>query len=170
MVDGLVELRAAIARLAGVDGELRKLLPRHPHQILCLLARHWSLVTGHSSLVTVLKPPQQADLPGMIHVMEGDTEDHPQSALGRLAHEISGDCSAQFHMLSLEQGAILSPGLFYCLPRLRPSEPVAALERKRAARSAQQPPSNGVFPVGGMNGDFPDIVTAGLWSPCRLPR
>src|SRR5262249_48169758 len=54
--------------------------------------------------------------------------------------------------------------------RVGESEPIAALERKRAALVSAHPPTYGVFPVSGVHGDLRDITTTVRRPPRRVRR
>src|SRR5206468_3460555 len=61
-----------------------------------------------------------------------------------------------------------APGGFSGLSFLRPREKIASFQNERASFAAFDAASHGIFPISGMQGEFPDVVTAGCGAPGRL--
>ena len=66
-------------------------------------------------------------------------------------------------MLVFQESIVLLPG--FLGERIGQREPVASLERKRAALVAAQPAAHGIFPVGGVNDDIGDAAASRLRPP-----
>ena len=106
----------------------------------------------------------QLNLTGMIDVVEGDAGNQP--AHGGLAStsgmiqvfwpKCRNDFS-QFLMLRFEKRHICPPCFF--APIDWPIEPITPSHCKGATFFANQSPSDRVFPIGGMDHDFPDVMT-----------
>jgi len=112
-------------------------------------------------------PPQaleQLNLPRVVNVVEGHAEDPGAGRRPGFALPQLGDGLAQLAMFSLQQGPVLPPRLRAL--RCRAGKPVAALESKRPSRVSMQSPTHYIFPIGCVEGNFPDVVPAG----CRTPR
>ena len=91
-------------------------------------------------------------------------------AAGRRSAQIARservDGAPKLRMHVFQQPEIGPPGFLGRLDRT--AEPVRALDGERSAALSGQPPPDCVLPVGGVHGEFPDIVTIAGGTPHRL--
>lgn len=124
--------------------------------------------SGHF-LFRLDEPSQEPNLASVVNVVEGYTLDqfegvetsadrHPQFA-GRKPF----DGPPQQFVLFFENPEVRSPSGTGRI--LRTLEPVASLQRKGTSSVSSESPSCDIFPIGGVNNNFPDIVPSGLGSP-----
>src|SRR6266542_273295 len=118
---------------------------------------------------------EQLDLPRVVHVVQSDPRDLPQSGTParprKRPRQVPGrqlrDRLAQRAVLALEQVPLEAPRL---LVRARELEPVVPVHREGPAFFPRQPPAHAVFPVCRVHGELPDVVPARGRAPRRLPR
>jgi len=77
------------------------------------------------------------------------------------------DHLAHGFMHSVQESKIGLPGVFARLRRTL--KPIRAFDWKRSARLARQTAANDVFPVSGVDDNFPDIMASPARAPRRLP-
>src|SRR6266581_1839162 len=115
-----------------------------------------------------LEPAQKANLPGMVDVVKADATNLPQKLCGEpFALPISHP-AVRGAVLPLKQFAVGAPGSFRQLARFGTRKEIAALERERAAFASFDAAPHGIFPVGCVESQFPDVAPAGAWPPRGL--
>src|SRR5713101_4095205 len=122
---------------------------------------------GALFLVLAVEPAQQTNLPRVVDVMKRHAVDVPQEFLRTSVAECYDNGGAQGAVLSFQQRAVLAPGALAQFHR--PAKKIAALQYKRPALPADEPPPHRVFPVRRMNGKLPDVVPARRRTPSGLP-
>src|SRR5208282_2144764 len=135
------------------------------------------MVFSSRSLTGFVEPLEQLNLAGMIDVVKGDAQDGvkggPFGALDRsveMRHWNLRDRSAQGFVQFVEQRKRLLPLRGPGGPEAsgRRGEPVGAFVRKASTLAAGEALPHGVFPVGGVEHFFPDVVAARGGPPSGL--
>src|SRR5712692_11811633 len=99
--------------------------------------------------------------------MKRHAVDVPKEFLRASVAECCDNGGTQRAVLSFQQRAVLARRALAQFPRQ--AQKIAALQRKRSALPAGEPPPHRVFQVRPMNGKFPDVVPARSRTPSGLP-
>src|SRR5215813_6275252 len=113
---------------------------------------------------------QQPNLPGVINIVKGNA---PKGA-GKFCRlrfaQRAAERFAQRQVLAAQYLFVPLPGRFPRLACFRPGEEIAAGQDEAAAFAACKLAANHIFPIGGVQRLFPDIVPAGSGPPRGLLR
>lgn len=105
----------------------------------------------------------------MVQVVSGDAADQVQCFLVLPACRGQFDeCPAQIAVLAEQDFDVRLPGRFARFDR--PREEVAARQNKATALFTGNAAAHHIFPIRGVERQFPNVMAAGSHSPGRLPR
>ncbi len=131
------------------------------------------VATGPFTSVALLfaaKPAQQPYLTGMVNIVKCYAPQFWQQFLPSRCSTELFYCKPQFAVLALEQLFVGDPRRFCIRARLRSHKKIAALQYKRTALASLDFSPYDVFPIRGVQRDFPDVVPATRRAPCCLLR
>jgi len=95
---------------------------------------------------------QQADLAGVVNVVESDSIEHGQAPFGFPRFEDFANGFEHGLVFVRQDGAVGAPVGFGRLPFFRPCEEIAPFEDKAAALSSVESLTHRIFPVGSVEG------------------
>src|ERR1700739_1072246 len=101
----------------------------------------------------------------MVNVVKRSSVKHRIKFFGTWSFQYTAYGGFQGLVFPFEQRQISAPSRFRGFPFFRPREKIASLQNERSALRSFDASSHGVFPVGGMQRELPDVVPARRRTP-----